>query len=56
MTTTVTIDGGHLACYVGADGNWHTARDARGQYIICETETLAQSVARYRRRRLRRWR
>lgn len=44
-----------LAFYVGRDGKMRVARDARGLPIECETEALALSVARYRRRRTRIW-
>jgi hypothetical protein len=41
------------AYYVNRDGDWSVACDALGRTIRCETEKLALSVARYRRRRLR---
>jgi len=44
-----------LAFYVGRDGKMRVARDARGLPIECETEQLALSVARYRRKRMRIW-
>jgi hypothetical protein len=40
------------AYYVNRDGGWSVACDALGRIIQCETEELALSVARYRRRRL----
>jgi hypothetical protein len=40
------------AHYINRDGSWSVARDALGRIIRCETEKLALSVARYRRRRL----
>jgi hypothetical protein len=55
MTTAVNADNGFLAFYIGRDHKWHIARDARGLPIVCETEALAQSVARYRRRRIKLW-
>jgi hypothetical protein len=54
MTRAVPLHEGWLAFYLAANGKWKLARDARGEPITCETEALAQSVARYRRRRLRR--
>lgn len=44
-----------LAFYTGRDGKTRVARDARGQPIECDTEELALSVARYRKRRMRVW-
>ena len=55
MTRATPIYDGWLAFYVGADKKWRVARDARGEIITCETEALANSVARYRRRRLKIW-
>lgn len=43
------------AYYVGSNGEWTVACDARGVPLDCFTETLALSVARYRRRRLKKW-
>jgi hypothetical protein len=40
------------ACYINRDEGWSVACDALGRIIRCETEKLALSVARYRRRRL----
>jgi hypothetical protein len=40
------------AYYINRDGGWSVACDALGRIIRCETEKLALSVARYRRRRL----
>jgi hypothetical protein len=40
------------AYYINRDGGWSAACDALGRIIRCETEKLALSVARYRRRRL----
>jgi hypothetical protein len=40
------------AYYINRNGSWSVACDALGRIIRCETETLARSVARYRRRRL----
>jgi hypothetical protein len=53
----VTIQGrprvGYWAAYyINRDGSWSVACDALGRIIRCETEKLALSVARYRRRRL----
>ncbi len=45
-----------LAFYVDAHNEWRLARDAREAPIQCETEALALSVARFRRRRLKLWR
>lgn len=44
-----------LAFYVSREG-WTMACDALGRPIRCETERLALSVAKYRRRRLKKWR
>ena len=52
---SVALDIGFLAFYRGTDNKWRVARDARGAPILCETEALANSVARYRRRRLKLW-
>ncbi len=52
MTQAVRTHEGFLAFYVGKDRKWRVARDARGLPITCETEALAISVARYRRRRI----
>jgi hypothetical protein len=49
------LDGSWIAYYAAWHGGWQLATDARGVPIACETETLALSVARYRRRRLRRF-
>lgn len=43
------------AFYRDLRGCWHVALDWRRMAIECETESLALSVARYRRRRLRIW-
>jgi hypothetical protein len=40
------------AYYINREGGWSVACDALGRIIRCETEELALSVARYRRRRL----
>jgi hypothetical protein len=40
------------AYYINRNGSWSAACDALGRTIRCETEALALSVARYRRRRL----
>lgn len=40
-----------LAVYIGADGYWRIAKDARGHDIRCENKELAESVAAMRRRR-----
>lgn len=45
--------GGWTAEYRDRDGLWRKAHDARRIPINCETEALALSVARYRRKRLR---
>jgi hypothetical protein len=56
MTQAVPANGDRwLAFYVGRDGRMRVARDARGLPIECETEQLALSVARYRRKRMRIW-
>lgn len=47
--------GGWTAEYRDRDGYWRVAKDARFIPLNCATEALALSVARYRRRRLRRW-
>lgn len=47
--------GGWTAEYRDREGYWRVARDARFVPINCETATLARSVARWRRRRLRRF-
>ncbi|MGE0290623.1 MAG: hypothetical protein AB7P16_30450 [Bradyrhizobium sp.] len=52
MTATTPVEGGWIAHY-RARGYWRIACDALGRAIVCETESLALSVARYRRRRLR---
>lgn len=49
-------DGKWIAVYRDNNDQLRQARDARGKFIRCETEALALSVARYRRRRLKRWR
>jgi hypothetical protein len=41
------------AYYINRNGDWSVACDALGRIIRYETEKLALSVARYRRRRLR---
>ena len=41
-----------LAKYVGRDGRWITAKDARGVPLRCASEELALSVAASRRGRL----
>lgn len=56
MIEAVPVSEGFLAFYADRDGRMRTARNALGQYIVCETEALALSVARYRRRRLKIWR
>lgn len=56
MTQARPLVDGWLAFYVGPDKKWRVARDARGEPITCETEALAISVARCRRRRLKLWR
>jgi hypothetical protein len=55
MTTAVQAAGGYLAFYKNADRRWVAARDARGVFLVCATEALALSVARYRRRRIKLW-
>lgn len=55
MTQAIQGAGGWLAFYLDARGRWRLAADARGIGIICETEELARSVARYRRRRVGAW-
>jgi hypothetical protein len=53
MTTRAKPSDGYWAAYyINRDGSWRVARDALGRIIRCETEKLALSVARYRRRRL----
>ena len=53
MTTQAKSCAGYWAAhYINRDGNWSVACDALGRIIRCETESLALSVARYRRRRL----
>jgi len=53
MSTRATPCGGYWAAhYINRDGGWSVARDALGRIIRCETEKLALSVARHRRRRL----
>lgn len=44
-----------LAEYIDRNGIWRVVKDARGLPIQCETESLALSVARWRRRRLQHW-
>lgn len=56
MTEAVPVAEGFLAFYQDRVGKMRVARDALGAYIVCETEALALSVARYRRRRIRIWR
>lgn len=56
MTQAVPMSDGWLAFYRGANNSWTLVRDALGHPITCETAGLAQSVARYRRRRLKLWR
>ena len=54
MTTQAIPCVGYWAAhYINRDGVWTVACDALGRIIRCETEKLALSVARYRRRRLR---
>ena len=54
MPTRATPCVGYWAAYyINRDGGWSVACDALGRIIRCETEKLALSVARYRRRRLR---
>jgi len=53
MTTLAKPCFGYWAAYyINRDGGWSVACDALGRIIRCETEKLALSVARYRRRRL----
>lgn len=53
MTTQAKPCVGYWAAYyINRDGSWSVACDALGRIIRCETEELALSVARYRRRRL----
>ncbi|WP_050419764.1 hypothetical protein [Bradyrhizobium tropiciagri] len=53
MTTLAKPCFGYWAAYyINRDGGWSVACDALGRVIRCETEKLALSVARYRRRRL----
>lgn len=40
-----------LAFYVGIDGLWRIAKDARGHMLRCASQELAESVATMRRRR-----
>jgi hypothetical protein len=42
--------------YRGRDGSWTRANNALGQSILCDSDALAHSVARYRCRRLQRFR
>lgn len=56
MIGAVPRGGFWSAHYVNRDGKWAVARDALGNLIACDTEKLALSVARYRRRRLKIWR
>jgi hypothetical protein len=53
VTQAVPAAGGWLAFYLDAKNMWRLAADARGVGIICETENLALSVAKYRRNRIR---
>jgi hypothetical protein len=54
MTTQAKLCVDYWAAhYINRDGSWSVACDALGRIIRCETEKLALSVARYRRRRLR---
>lgn len=54
VSIRATPGGGYWAAYyINRDGGWSVACDALGRIIRCETEKLALSVARYRRRRLR---
>lgn len=55
MTHAEDIGDGWFAHYVDRDGKWRIALDALGREIICHTEALALSVARYRRKRTRIW-
>ena len=53
MPTRATRCIGYWAAYyINRDGGWSVACDALGRIIRCESEKLALSVARYRRRRL----
>jgi hypothetical protein len=53
VSTRATLCVGYWAAlYINRDGGWSVACDALGRIIRCETEKLALSVARYRRRRL----
>jgi hypothetical protein len=53
MSTRATPCVGYWAAYyINRNGGWSVACDALGRIIRCETEKLALSVARYRRRRL----
>jgi hypothetical protein len=53
MTTQAKPCFGYRAAYyINRDGGWSVACDALGRVIRCETQKLALSVARYRRRRL----
>lgn len=52
LTRATPCVGYWAACYINRDGGWSVACDALGRIIRCETEKLALSVARYRRRRL----
>jgi len=53
VSTRATLCVGYWAAlYINRDGGWSVACDALGCIIRCETEKLALSVARYRRRRL----
>lgn len=54
MTTSIlpSGDGRWHPLYLNRQGKMRVARDALGRPIQCETEALALSVARYRRRRL----
>jgi hypothetical protein len=53
MSTRATPCVGYWAAYyINRDGGWSVACDGLGRIIRCETEKLALSVARYRRRRL----
>lgn len=56
MTQAVPMAGGWCAFYRGRDRLWRVARDANELPIICETENLALSVAKYRRNRIRSFR
>ena len=53
MPTRATPCVGYWAAsYINGNGSWSVACNALGRIIRCETEKLALSVARYRRRRL----